>query len=108
MRRLPITQRLQQWLLFAALATVTVNAMQAQNVPAISGGVGFLSNNNGFDTNFQPAVAPLIALPLGPHLLVESRGDIREIGTQTTPSSSNSSRFIASLIYLQPFQFFAP
>jgi hypothetical protein len=101
MRRLSITQRLRQWLLFAALTTVSVNAIQAQNVPVISGGVGFFTNNNGSQTNYQPAVAPLIALPLGPHLLIESRGDIREIGTQATPSTANSHQFIASLVYLQ-------
>src|SRR5471030_2420455 len=99
MRTLPVAQRLHRWLLFAALPAISVSAVQAQNVPAISGAVGYLSNRDGGQNLFRPVVTPLIAAPLGPHLLVESRGDLREIWTESTPACTH--RFIASVAYLQ-------
>jgi hypothetical protein len=49
------------------------NAM-AQNTPIISGGLGFLTNTTGGNTNyFAPEFMPVLVAPLGEHLLIESR-----------------------------------
>ena len=50
----------------------------SQNIPLISGGVGFFSSTNGGNTTYLPIIEPLIAAPIGPHLLVESRAAILE------------------------------
>jgi hypothetical protein len=71
----------------------------AQNTPLISGGVGFFADRNAGANTFQPVLAPVIAAPLGHHLLVESRGDLRE--SVTDSSSPYAGQFVASLQYLQ-------
>ena len=45
----------------------------AQDVPLISGGAGFFTNTNGGNTSYEPIIEPLIAVPIGKHVLIESR-----------------------------------
>jgi hypothetical protein len=45
----------------------------AQNVPLISGGAAFETNTNGGNTTYAPTLMPLLALPVGNHVLFESR-----------------------------------
>jgi hypothetical protein len=47
-----------------------------QNLPLISGGVGFITMTNGGTTTYLPVISPLIAAPIGKHILVESRATI--------------------------------
>jgi hypothetical protein len=49
---------------------------RAQDVPLISGGVGFVTSTNGGNTTYIPVVSPLLAAPLGSRVLVESRATI--------------------------------
>jgi hypothetical protein len=53
-------------------------AMLAQDTPLISGGGGFITNTNGGNTSYTPIIAPVLAAPLGDHLLVESRATLLE------------------------------
>ena len=74
----------------------------AQNAPLLSGGVGFFTATNSGQTTYQPLFEPLLAAPVGPHLLIESRAILLEAfspkgGNQT---GYDHSRFI-SLTYLQ-------
>jgi hypothetical protein len=46
---------------------------KAQNTPLISGGAGFFTSTTGGNTNYAPGISPLIAAPIGQHLLIESR-----------------------------------
>jgi hypothetical protein len=75
---------------------------EAQDAPLISGGVGFLSSTNGGTTSLQPVISPVAAVPLGQHLLVESRAFIEEF---YAPKNGNSGpyqgNFFAGLQYLQ-------
>jgi hypothetical protein len=75
---------------------------KAQNVPLISGGVGFLTTTSGGSTAVQPVVSPVTAVPLGEHLLVESRAYISE---RVAPKDGNTGPyqgdFFAGLQYLQ-------
>jgi len=50
----------------------------AQNVPLISGGVGFVTNTNGGSTSYTPTIEPVLAMPLGQHFMIESRADLLE------------------------------
>jgi len=53
-----------------------VHAIPAQDVPLISGGAGFVTSTNGGNTTYVPVISPLLAAPIGSHILVESRATI--------------------------------
>jgi hypothetical protein len=74
----------------------------AQNTPLLSGGAGFFSSTAGGNTTYYPILEPLTAIPLGQHVLVESRAALIEF---FSPSGSSTegyqhSHFIG-LTYLQ-------
>ena len=71
----------------------------AQEAPLLSGGVGFLTNTAGGNTTYIPIAQPLIAVPLGQHLLIESRASLLEFFTPGN-SGYDTSHFVA-LTYLQ-------
>ncbi|HLY42825.1 MAG TPA: hypothetical protein VKR52_16540 [Terracidiphilus sp.] len=52
--------------------------LPAQDTPLISGGVGFLTSTTGGNTTYIPVLSPVLAAPLGNHLLVESRATLLE------------------------------
>ena len=58
------------------------------------------STNQGF-TFFQPVIAPVLALPLGPRLLIESRADLRGLYQQDNRTGPYNGSFTATLEYLQ-------
>jgi len=85
-----------------ALAVATAQGYYAQNTPLISGGAGFVTSTNAGITTYLPIIEPLLAAPLGQHILVESRAALVESfspngGNQT---GYNHSHFIG-LTYLQ-------
>lgn len=62
--------------LLAAMTAVGSSRIAAQDTPLISGGVGFITSTNGGNTTYIPVVSPLLAAPIGDHILVESRATI--------------------------------
>jgi len=76
-------------------------AQKSPDVPLISGGIGFLSTTNRGATALQPVIAPVLEFPLGNHLLVESRADLREFYQQPNNTGSFQGTFFPSLEYLQ-------
>ncbi len=50
----------------------------SQNVPLISGGGGFFSSTAGGNTSYLPIVEPLLAAPIGSHVLFETRAALVE------------------------------
>ncbi|MGA8089536.1 MAG: hypothetical protein WCA10_19860 [Terracidiphilus sp.] len=50
--------------------------LSGQDTPLISGGAGFIASTNGGNTTYIPVISPLLAAPMGNHLLVESRATI--------------------------------
>jgi hypothetical protein len=75
---------------------------EGQNTPLISGGVGFLTTTNGGVTALQPVISPVAAVPLGEHLLVESRAYISDfIAPKNGNSGPYEGDFFAGLTYLQ-------
>jgi hypothetical protein len=82
--------------LLAGVSVVfAVSALEctAQNTPLISGGGGFFTSTNGGNTSFQPIIEPLLAAPVGPHLMIESRAALLE---SFAPSSQgyNQTHFL--------------
>ena len=49
---------------------------KAQETPLISGGAGFITSTTAGNTTYIPVISPLLAAPLGSHILVESRATI--------------------------------
>ena len=60
--------------LAAATTFAAASFCGAQDIPLLSGGVGFFTDSNGGSTSYQPHIEPLIAAPIGKSLLVEGRG----------------------------------
>jgi hypothetical protein len=100
--RLPFPLRTRTLLSLLAACAIALPAGNglAQNVPLISGGVGVLSETNGGSTFFQPITEPVIAAPLGSHLLVESRGALFNT-FQENSEGKYQSAFLATLQFLQ-------
>ncbi len=74
----------------------------AQNTPLLSGGVAFLTETNNGNTFYTPIIEPLLAAPIGQHLLIESRATFAETwapGSSSQPGYGHA-KFIA-LTYLQ-------
>ncbi|HEX6878752.1 MAG TPA: hypothetical protein VF135_00175, partial [Terriglobales bacterium] len=85
------------WLLsFLALA-----AFAQSGVPIVSGGAAFVSTTDGGQTFFQPIIAPVVVIPLGSKLAVESRLDLREFIARTNGTGDYDAQGFVSVEYLQ-------
>jgi hypothetical protein len=51
------------------------DSTHAGYVPVLSGGIGYIYNVNGGTSTLSPVINPVLLLPLGSHVLVESRGE---------------------------------
>jgi len=75
---------------------------RAQDTPILSGGVGFFSATQGGQTSYTPMIQPLLAAPIGPHLLIESRAALLE---SFAPNGGNQPGYdhthFVGLTYLQ-------
>jgi hypothetical protein len=74
----------------------------AQETPLLSGGVGFFTSTNGGNTTYLPIIEPLIAAPVGQHLLIESRAALLEtFAPRGNGQSGYDHSYFAGLTYLQ-------
>jgi hypothetical protein len=74
----------------------------AQDTPLLSGGVGFFTSTNGGNTTYQPIIEPLLAAPIGQHLLIESRAALIETyAPRGNGLSGYDHTFFGALTYLQ-------
>jgi hypothetical protein len=69
------------------------------DTPLLSGGIAFLTSTPGGNTTYMPLIEPLIAAPVGSHLLIESRAALLETFSPGT-SGYNHTHFVG-LTYLQ-------
>src|ERR1700677_4934964 len=53
--------------------------LRAQNTPILSGAFSFFQTDNTGNPSFAPVVDPVVAAPIGQHLLAEARFDFREL-----------------------------
>jgi hypothetical protein len=70
------------------------SVLMAQDTPLISGGLGFFSSTTGGKTSYVPEVVPVLAAPIGQHLLIESRANVLEDFTPKTGGGYNARHFI--------------
>ena len=68
--------------------------LHAQDIPLVSGGVGFLTSTNGGNTTYIPRIDPLIAAPLGKRLLFEGRASLNEIAFPNPGKGYDTTHFI--------------
>ncbi len=74
----------------------------AQDVPIVSGALGFFDSTNTGVNFFQPVAAPVIVAPLGKHFLAESRFDLRGFfAPQNGNSGPYQGTYVGSTQYLQ-------
>jgi hypothetical protein len=74
----------------------------AQNVPIVSGALGFFDSTNTGVNFFQPVAAPVVVAPLGKHFLAESRFDLRGFYEPKNGTSGPiQGSFFRSTQYLQ-------
>jgi hypothetical protein len=97
--------KLAWWL--AGLLAVAQPAL-AQYVPLVSGGIGILPSRDNGITSFQPVVSPLVAAPIGQHLLAEGRFYFEEFYVQNNNTGPYVGSFIKDTDYLQLDAMVAP
>ncbi len=85
----------------ASLLLTPAQPALAQNVPIISGGIGFLDSTNAGVNFFQPVVAPVIAVPMGNHFLAEGRFYFEEFFIQRNNTGPYHGTFFKDTQYLQ-------
>src|SRR5271163_630828 len=87
-------------LAFGLAILCTVHQAIAQDTPLLSGGLAFLTSTERGNTTYNaPLVEPLLAAPVGPRLLIESRAALVQIVSQSG-NGYDSNHFFA-LTYLQ-------
>ncbi|HEY1212911.1 MAG TPA: hypothetical protein VGE93_04685 [Bryobacteraceae bacterium] len=74
-------------------------ALRAQTTPIISGGGGMFVSRNGGQNSYFPVISPLAAVPLGDHVLVETRATLLE--SFTANGHGYDTSHYAALTYLQ-------
>ena len=82
-RLIDLLIRVHKWLtapvVLLVIAQLGMRLSSAQDTPLISGGVGFVTSTNGGSTTYIPLIEPVLAAPLGQHVLVESRASLLEL-----------------------------
>ncbi|HWG58251.1 MAG TPA: hypothetical protein VN661_04305 [Candidatus Acidoferrales bacterium] len=84
------------------IAACALGAPAQENVPIISGGADFLTSTQGGATTLLPALVPVVAAPLGNHVLFESRGELLEFySRQNGRTGPYQHQFIWAIDYMQ-------
>ena len=108
--RILTTRRARPLVFVAAIlagACAATNAT-AQDVPLISGGVGFFSNTTGGKTDLLLYAKPVLVAPLGQHLLVETRASIVDDWAQKPNGGYMRDPVFKTMDYLQADVFAGP
>jgi hypothetical protein len=100
--RSPRTTMTQLAWVVAALAVICAGRHGiAQDIPLISGGIGFFTHTNGGNTDYDPYIKPVIAAPLGSHLLVESRATVLDTFSPDLNGGYKRNPVFKTMDYLQ-------
>jgi hypothetical protein len=97
----PKTTRLARVVVLALVALCAERPGHAQDIPLISGGVAFFTNTDAGKTKYLPYVKPVIAAPLGSHLLVESRATVLDAFSPKASGGYQRGPLLKAMDYLQ-------
>jgi hypothetical protein len=89
---------------FTSLASSTLAQSSedaGRDTPLISGAAAFFTRTNGRKTTYSPVLAPLLAAPVGTHLLFESRAALAETWSPTGPNNTYDHAHFVGLTYAQ-------
>jgi hypothetical protein len=89
---------------FTSLASSTLAQSSedaGKDTPLISGAAAFFTRTNGGKTTYSPVLAPLLAAPVGTHLLFESRAALAETWSPTGPNHTYDHVHFVGLNYAQ-------
>ena len=89
---------------FTSLASSTLAQSSedaGKDTPLISGAAAFFTRTNGRKTTYSPVLAPLLAAPVGTHLLFESRAGLAETWSPTGPNNTYDHAHFVGLTYAQ-------
>jgi hypothetical protein len=92
--------RLTRIILLALVAICASQYTIAQDVPIISGGIGFFTRTSGGNTTYFPYIKPVAAVPFGSHVLIEGRGTFVEFASPHPNIGYRTSSF-KTVDYLQ-------
>jgi hypothetical protein len=88
--------------IIAMLAASGLSTPAQSDVPVISGGAGFIGTTQGGASFFEPVVAPVIAAPIGDHLLIEGRATFLGLISRADGTTGPyQGQFLESADYLQ-------
>ena len=88
--------------LFLLMAVSYVPAAKGQAEGAvITGSAGFLYSNNDGQTSVQPILTPVVLVPLGSHLLVETSAQLQGYIARSSANGPYEGQFFGTLQYLQ-------
>jgi hypothetical protein len=76
-------------------------ADSGHDIPLISGGAAFFTRTDGGKTTYSPVLAPLLAAPVGAHLLFESRANLVETFSPTGSNGTYDHVHFVGLSYAQ-------
>jgi hypothetical protein len=97
----PRLTRLARFIVFALSALCAQRHAIAQDIPLISGGVGFFTTTHGGKTSYEPRIDPVIAAPLGNHILVESRATVLDSFSPKADGGYQRNPLFKTMDYLQ-------
>jgi len=90
------------------LCTAQLGAQDAETdsnhagyVPVLSGGIGYISNVSGGTSTLQPAIDPVLLLPLGRHVLGESRAEFVGIFQRRNGNGDYTGQVFSAVDYAQ-------
>lgn len=88
-------------MVLACAAFSPAHNLDAQDIPLISGGIGFFTTTNGGNTTYEPSIEPALAAPLGSHVLVESRATILDSFVPKPGAGYQRQNVFQTMDYLQ-------
>jgi len=77
------------------------NATHAGFVPVLTGGLGYVQNRNAGTTTLIPEINPVLLLPLGSHVLVESRAEFTGFFERRNGTGDFTGEVFKSVDYAQ-------
>lgn len=69
--------------------------------PVISGSAGFIYSKDAGQTGLQPILWPVVLVPIGSRLLVESSAELQEFIARPGPGQSYEGQFFPTINYIQ-------
>lgn len=104
----PKVTRQARVIILVIAALCAARCVNAQDTPLISGGIGFFTFTNGGNTDYEPYIEPVIAAPLGSHLLVESRATVSDSFVPKPGVGYTRENVFKTINYLQTDVFLGP